>query len=146
VGAILLIGLLFVLIGLLVLIGGAVTAVKQSRQFAARTAATGKVVGLVKRVFKPGSAGSYCPVVEFMAANGEAVRFESDFGTMPASHRVGQSIAVRYDPADPTQAEIDSPASRWLAPGCMIVMGLGFLGLGLALILMGIIGLASGPA
>lgn len=145
-GAILIIGLLFVLIALLVLVGGAVTAVKQSRQFAARTAATGKVVGVVKRVFKPGSAGSFCPVVEFTAANGEVVRFESDFGTMPASHRVGQAIAVRYNPADSTQAEIDSAASRWLEPGCMIGMGLGFLALGLALLLMGIMGLTSGSA
>jgi hypothetical protein len=142
VGALLLVGVLFTLIGVGVLIGGAVTAIKQSRQSAGRKAATGKVVGLVKRVFTAGSAGVYCPVVEFATASGEVVRFESDFGTMPASHRVGQSIAVRYDPIDPQKAEVDSATARWLAPGCMILMGLGFLGMGLLFTVMGIVLLA----
>ena len=142
-GALLLVGVLFVLIGLGVLIGGAITAIKQSRQLAGRTAATGKVVGLVKRIFNPGSAGVYCPVVEFTIASGEAVRFESDFGTTPASHRVGQSIAVRYDPLEPQKAEVDSASSRWLVAGCMILMGLGFLGMGLVFTVMGSLLVAS---
>ena len=82
-GALILIGLLFLLIGLAVLIGGVVTTVRQSRRSAGRAATTGKVVGLVKRVFTPGSAGLYCPVIEFITQSGETVRFESDFGTMP---------------------------------------------------------------
>lgn len=142
-GALILIGLLFLLIGLGVLIGGIVTTVRQSRRSAGRAATTGKVVGLVKRVFTPGSAGLYCPVVEFITQSGETVRFESDFGTMPASHSVGQSIPIRYDPADPQKAEIDSATSHWLVPGCMIGMGLGFLGLGSVLMLMGIVVLTS---
>ena len=141
-GALLLVGVLFVLIGLAVLIGGVVTAIKQSRQSAGHTAATGKVVDLVKRVFNAGSAGVYCPVVEFTTDSGEAVRFESDFGTMPASHQVGQSVAVRYDTADPQKAEVDSATSRWLVPGCMILMGLGFLGMGVTFTAIGIAVLA----
>src|ERR1700674_1777087 len=103
-GALLLIGVLFALIGIAVLIGGVVAAVKQVRKSGRGVATTGTVVDLVKRVFSPGTAGVYCPVVEFTAA-GRPVRFESQFGTMPASHRVGQSIAIRYDPADPQKAE-----------------------------------------
>jgi hypothetical protein len=141
-GALLLVGVLFVLIGLGVLIGGLVTAIKQSRQSAGQTKATGKVVDLVKRVFNAGSAGVYCPVVEFTTASGEAVRFESGFGTMPASHRLGQSIAVRYDPSVPQKAELDSATSRWLVPGCMILMGLGFLGMGVTFTAIGIAVLA----
>ena len=144
-GALLLVGVLFVLIGLGVLIGGASTAIRQSRQSAGRIAATGRVVDLVKRVFNPGSAGVYCPVVEFTTASGEVVRFASAFGTMPASHGVGQSIAVRYDPVDPQKAEVDSATSRWLVPGCMILMGLGFLGMGLLFTLIGIVVLAGNP-
>ena len=142
-GALLLIGMLFVLIGVAVLIGGAVTAVKQSRKAARSIAVTGTVVDLVRRVFNAGSAGVYCPVVEFTTASGQAVRFESEFGTMPASHRVGQSIAVRYDTADPQKAEVDSATSRWLVPGCMVGMGLGFLGMGLVFLVIGILALAS---
>ena len=52
----------------------------------------------------------------------------------------------QYDPlrsGNPQKAEIDSATSRWLVPGCMIGMGLGFLGLGSVLMLMGIVVLTS---
>ena len=141
-GALILIGLLFALIGLAILIGGAFSAVKQSRESARRVGTTGTVVDLVKRVFNPGSAGVYCPVVEFTTAAGQSVRFESQFGTMPATYQVGQTVAVRYEVEDPQKAEVDSAASRWLVPGCMIGMGLGFLVLGGSLLVIGILVLA----
>lgn len=141
-GALILIGLFFVLIGLAVLIGGAFSAVKQSRALARQVAGTGTVVDLVKRVINPGSGGVYCPVVEFTTAAGQAVRFESQFGTMPATHHVGQTIAVRYEVSDPQKAEVDSTTSRWLVPGCMIGMGLGFLVLGGVMVVIGILVLA----
>lgn len=138
-GALILIGLLFVLIGLGILVGGAVSAVKQSRELARSVAATGTVVDLVKRVINPRSSGVYCSVVEFTTAAGQAVRFESQFGTMPATHQVGQTVAVRYKVADPQKAEVDSATSRWLVPGCMMGMGLAFLILGGSLSLIGIL-------
>ncbi|MCM3904711.1 MAG: DUF3592 domain-containing protein [Pyrinomonadaceae bacterium] len=141
-GALILIGLLFALIGLAVLIYGVVSAVKQSRELGRQVGATGTVVDLVKRVFNPGSGGVYCPVVEFTTAAGQAVRFESQFGTMPAIHQVGQTIAVRYEVADPQKAEVDSATSRWLVPGCMMGMGLGFLVLGSSMLVIGILVLA----
>jgi hypothetical protein len=143
VGALLLVGLLFVLIGIAVLIGGVVGAVRQSRESAQRVAATGTVVDVVQRVVNPGSAGIYCPTVDFTTAAGQPVRFQSEFGTMPASHEVGQSIAVRYDPNNPQKAEVDSATSRWLVPGCMIGMGVLFLGMGLVFMVIGIAVLAS---
>lgn len=141
-GALLLIGLLFILIGLAILIGGAVAAVKQSRESARRVGATGTVVDLVKRVFTARSGGVYCPVVEFTTAAGQVVRFESQFGTMPATHQVGQTVRVHYDVADPQKAEVDSVTSRWLVPGCMIGMGVGFLVLGGSMFVIGILVLA----
>ena len=33
--------------------------------------------------------------------DGRAMRFESEFGTMPASHQVGQTVKIRFDPGDP---------------------------------------------
>lgn len=141
-GALILIGLLFTLIGLAVLISGVVSAVKQSRALAQQVGTTGTVVELVKRVFNPGSSGVYCPVVEFTTAAGQDVRFESQFGTMPATHQVGQTVSVRYEVADPQKAEVDSTTSRWFVPGFMIVMGLGFLILGGLMFLIGILVLA----
>jgi hypothetical protein len=112
-------------------------ALKQSRRFEHGVAATGTVVELTKRFFRPGSAGVYCPIVEFTTAEGQAVRFESASGTMPASHQVGQSIAVRYAPADPQQAEVDSTFARWLVPGIAIGIGAVFLILGAFFLLIG---------
>ena len=145
-GALLLVGVLFVLIGIAVLISGAVGAVKQARKSGRGVKANGTVVDLVSRVFNPGSAGVYCPVVDFTTATGQPVRFESQFGTMPASHRVGQSIAVRYDPADPQKAEVDSATANWFVPGCTIGMGLMFLLMGLVFVVIGIVVLANQPS
>jgi Protein of unknown function (DUF3592) len=142
VGALILIGLLFLLIGLAVLIYGALSAIKQSRELARQVSTTGSVVDLVKRVINPGSSGVYCPVVEFTTGAGHDVRFESQFGTMPATHQVGQRVAVRYEVTDPQKAEVDSATSRWFVPGCTIGMGLGFVVLGGSLFLIGILVLA----
>ncbi len=98
--------------------------VKQRRQRAASIPATGVVTGLQKRVINPGSAGVYCPTVEFTAASGQRVSFESAFGSMPASHQVGQAVKVLYDPANPAAAEVDSGLSRWLAPTCFLAFAL----------------------
>jgi hypothetical protein len=81
-------------------------------------------------------------VVEFTIPSGEKIRFTSEFGSRPASHTIGQRIAVRYDPADPQKAEVESAMSLWLAPLIMIFMGviacclsavfLGFYGFGIS--------------
>jgi hypothetical protein len=143
VGGLLLIGLLFLVIGLAVLISGVVAAIKQKRKSARGVAATGTVINLVKKIFNPGSAGVYCPVVQFAASTGQLIQFESDVGTMPASHHVGQTIAVRYDRANPQSAEVDSATANWIVPGCTIAMGLLFLAMGLVFVVIGILMLAS---
>src|ERR1700687_621063 len=142
-GGLLLVGVVFVIIGVSVLIAGGVALLKQARKSGSGLEATRRVVDLVSRVFNAGSAGVYCPVVECTTANGQRVRFESQFGTMPAAHRVGQSIAVRYDPSDPQKAEVDSATANWFAPGCMIAMGLGFLGMGIVFLVIGIVVLSN---
>lgn len=119
---------MFLLMGLcfglsaLGLLGGAVWAFfKQRRTMESRVAATGTVVDLVSTP----SRRSYilCPVVEFTVPSGETIRFTSDFGSRPASHQVGQSVNVRYDPVDPQKAEIESTMNSWLIPGILVFMG-----------------------
>ncbi len=144
-GGLLLVGLLFLLIGLAVLISGIIAAVKQKGKIARGVPATGTVVDLVRKIFNPGSAGVYCPVVQFTTGAGQLIKFESGFGTMPASHRVGQTIAVRYDPTNPQSAEVDSASGNWFVPGCTIAMGLLFFAMGLVFVVIGIVVLASQP-
>ena len=144
-GGLLLVGLLFLLIGLAVLISGIIAAVKQKGKIARGVPATGTVVDLVSKIFNPGSAGVYCPVVQFTTGAGQLIKFESGFGTLPASHRVGQTIAVRYDPTNPQSAEVDSASGNWFVPGCTIAMGFLFFAMGLVFVVIGIVVLASQP-
>jgi Protein of unknown function (DUF3592) len=143
VGALLLVGFLFLVIGLAVLISGVVAAIKQKRKSASGVAATGTVINLVKKILNPGSAGVYCPVVQFSTSTGQLIQFESAFGTMPASHHVGQTIAVRYDRSNPQSAEVDSATANWFVPGCTMAMGLLFFAMGLVFVVIGILMLAS---
>jgi hypothetical protein len=109
------------------LVGGVSTLITQRRQRAASTSVSGVVVALQKQVMNPGSGGVYCPIVEFTTASGKSIRFESSYGTMPASHQVGQVVKVLYDPQNPDKAEIESGLSRWLVPGCLLVFAVGAL-------------------
>jgi hypothetical protein len=104
------------------LLGGAALAYfRQRRTLESRTAVTGTVVELASVQGRRGYI--YCPVVEFTISSGQTIQFTSDFGSRPAGHRVGQTVNVRYDPADPQKAEIESTLSTWFAPGILIFMG-----------------------
>lgn len=106
------------------LLGGALWAYfKQQRQMESRVATTGTVVELTSRVTASGRGSMICPVVEFTASSGEKVRFTSEFGSRPAGHKIGQSVNVRYDAADPQKAEIESAMNLWLIPLILVFMG-----------------------
>jgi hypothetical protein len=107
------------------LVAGVRALVIQRRRREASTLASGVVVALQKQIINPGTSGVYCPTVEFANASGETVRFESAYGSMPASYKVGQTVKVRYDPQKPDAAEIDSGVSNWFAPGCLLAFAVG---------------------
>ena len=84
---------------------------------------TGEVIELTREITDPGSPGAYYPVVAFTLPSGEAITFTSDFGSSPASHKVGQRVIARYDPDEPQNAEIASAMSKWLLPGILAFIG-----------------------
>ncbi len=107
------------------LLGGAVWAYfNQQRTAESRVATTGTVVELTDRITASGRASMICPVVEFTAPSGERIRFTSEFGSRPAGHKIGQSVNVRYDAADPQKAEVDSAMNQWLVPLILVFMGM----------------------
>ena len=106
------------------LVGAVWTYFSQQRKMESRAAVVGTVVELTSRNTASGRASIICPVVEFTALSGEKIRFTSDFGTLPASHQVGQSVNVRYEAADPQKAEIDSATNLWLVPLILVFMGI----------------------
>ena len=106
------------------LLGGAVwTYFSQHRKVESQVKAVGTVVELVSRVTTSGRASMICPVVEFTASSGEKIKFTSEFGSLPAGHKIGQSVTVGYDPVEPQKAEIDSTTTRWLGPVVYVFMG-----------------------
>ena len=107
------------------LVAGVRALIMQHRQRETSTLTSGVVVALQKQVINPGSSGVYCPTIEFTTTSGETIRFESSYGTMPASHKVGQVVKVLYDPKKPDSAEIDSGLSNWFVPGCLIIFAIG---------------------
>ncbi len=120
--------MMFLLMGLLaglaavgLLIGAGWTYFKSQREMQSRVATTGVVVELVRR--STTRSHILCPMVEFTSPAGEKLRFTSDFGSLPAGYQVGQGVKVRYDPANPQNAEIESGMSLWLAPLIMVFMG-----------------------
>lgn len=132
-------GTLFLILGVGSFIGGAVSAIQEVRRSQRAVRATGVVINMVTRPGMAGKPGIHCPVVEFTTAAGERIEFESDFGTSPATHAVGEPIAVRYDPALPKQATLDSIGAKWFTPVLMTAMGLLFMFLGVVFLAMAIL-------
>ena len=74
----------------------------------------------------------YLPKVTFVPkGGGRSIEFTSKTGTDGWKNRVGESVAVRYDPADLTNAKIDSIGQTYGLSFTTIVLGAVFLFIGL---------------
>ena len=76
---------------------------------------------------------SWFPTVAFTTASGDRVTAEAPVGTNPPAGRVGDTVAMLYDPADPAQIRIDTVLGRGSLPGTIGVW------LGAILVAIGII-------
>ena len=84
---------------------------RRKRFLANAQAASGTVVEV--RVEGIGRNAVSVPVFEFQAAEGVAQRAESLLGSGFQGFEVGQTVGIRYDPGDPSRAEVDSFAVLW---------------------------------
>jgi hypothetical protein len=74
---------------------------------------------------------TYAPVVRFTTPDGRPVEFASRTSSAPAGYRVGESVPVSYDPADPQQrAEIAGYREMGLPGTLMGGFGLLFAAVG----------------
>ncbi|MPY78198.1 MAG: DUF3592 domain-containing protein [Actinophytocola sp.] len=135
-------GVLFLVVGVLLLASAVVTNVVRAGDWERRSAhTTGVVVDITTSTSKPRTSDgttkrrttTYCPVVEF-TADGETQTFESDTCSDPGP-RIGERLAVRYDPANPADATLGSWTARWLLVTILGGIGVLFSGLG-ALVLV----------
>jgi hypothetical protein len=103
----------FALIGTVLLIA-AIYAYQETRTFVASASrTTGTVTGY---------SGNR-PIVRFKDERGTEVQFTSSTGSSPPRYRVGEAVAVLYQPAAPYDAKIEGFFALWGVP--VIIGGIG---------------------
>lgn len=121
---------LFLLLGL-GLAAGAGLAVWLEISFRQRSVeAEGRIVQMIQRA-STSSSGSrstnWTPVFAFRTPDGKEVRVGAGFSSSPPCCAVGDRVTVRYDPADPTRAQMAGFLSSWLVATILGGMGAVFL-------------------
>ncbi|MCX7939170.1 MAG: DUF3592 domain-containing protein, partial [Thermoflexales bacterium] len=96
---------------------------QDTSQFLQRAArAEGEVIELRQTRDSDGDL-LYQPVIAFVTQNGERVVTEAGSASNPPSQRVGDRVALYYDPASPDQIRLDSFSDLWLLPTIFIALG-----------------------
>jgi uncharacterized protein DUF3592 len=129
----------FSTVGLGMLVGSFFIFSNTSRFIAGAREAEGKVIALDRSRSSSSSGSSsttYRPVVEFTSGTGKRIEFTSNVGSSPPSHRVGESVTVLYNPADPYRARIKSFFQLWFGVLIVFLLGLVFAAIGLSMIFM----------
>lgn len=93
---------------------------------------SGTVVALREVPSKDPASPNYYPHVTFATQSGELVEFESVFGGSGHTYRVGESVSVVYDPADPKSAKISDPYNLWFRAGITGMVAIFFFASGCA--------------
>jgi Protein of unknown function (DUF3592) len=133
------IGVVFGLIGVVVLGVGTALAVSTARFQASAERTEGTVVALSERTSTSsggGSSTSWYPTVEY-TVDGRPYSFDSPVGANPPAYAEGDTVPVAYDPADPSDAQIASFWSAYFAPMVLGGLGIVFTPIGVALLVVG---------
>jgi hypothetical protein len=110
-----LLGLLFLVIGLLLLswcVSTTSTSIHLKRH---GVTALGHVTGSAIHHMRKSGRPMYAPVVEFVTRSGEKITFTGRIYTRSALPP-GKLVPVLYDPANPQAARIDSFVEMWVFP------------------------------
>jgi hypothetical protein len=93
------------------------------------TETSGEVIRLEQSTGTRGSSRYvYAPVFRFQSASGETITVTSDLASSPPGFTEGQSVRVRYDPANPSDAKIHSFLQTWGDFVIPVAIGVFFLG------------------
>ena len=65
-------------------------------------------------------------MIEFSEQPGDVVRFEGPIGSTPPRYDVGERVAVRYPPGDPSAAVLDEFWALWFFPMLAAMIGTPF--------------------
>lgn len=120
-------GVLFTLIALVLLAA--------QRTFMAKAIpATAEVTGFYESRSDEGGV-SYYPEFRFVTGDGRTWQARAAIGANPPAYRIGEQIPIRYDPAEPMSASIDTPGARYLLTWIFFGIGILWLLIGVAPVL-----------
>ncbi|WP_170979134.1 DUF3592 domain-containing protein [Roseomonas sp. HF4] len=125
----------FLLLGLGLLAGAGVAVALELRFRAGAVETDGRVVAMRVSHGTSGRSGSsspsWTPVFAFALPDGKEIRVESGVSSSPPCCRVGDRVRVRYDPAQPSRAQMAGFLESWLVASILGGMGIIFAGVGL---------------
>ena len=75
----------------------------------------------------------YAPVVEFRTEVGAMVTYRCNDYVASNRYQIGMPIEIRYDPANPSEAQLNSRYLVWLWPVTAAVIGVVFSVIGVAI-------------
>jgi Protein of unknown function (DUF3592) len=122
-----------VLIGIILLgaamVGFGVKSLVDGQRFLATAAeARGVVVDVAKVREYDSDAERYVtrsyPVVEFVTAREQVVRYQPPMGSNPPDYRIGGPLKVLYDPANPQHVVLDTWDDVWKTGVVLVPVGL----------------------
>lgn len=125
----------FLLLGLGLLAGTGLAVAMELRFRAGAVETEGRVIAMRLSHGTSGSGGSssrsWTPVFAFALPDGKEIRVESGVSSSPPCCQVGDRVRVRYDPAEPSRAQMAGFLESWLVASILGGMGVVFAGAGL---------------
>lgn len=117
----------FASVSVILLIVCGLVSVYTYQQLARERSAAGFVVRLETQTHYDSETGEpydlYYPVLRFRLPDGTFVETRSSIGASPPDQQPGDEITVLYNPDNPSEARVDSPANRLLSWVASIITG-----------------------
>ncbi|MCC6260105.1 MAG: DUF3592 domain-containing protein [Anaerolineales bacterium] len=85
-----------------------------------------KTQGTVVRLeARPGSKGGtvYLPIFEFKTIDGQIITVPHDVASRPPNYRVGESVEILYNPANPQNAKLAGSSNFYMLPALLAAFG-----------------------
>ena len=119
-------------VGLFILLGAALAAVKEVSFILNAEHTTGTVVDIIKTSsFQDQQYWiDYCPVVQAQTKDGRTVNFQSNDCTEPAAYAVGQQVSVYVNASDPQASEVEHFQYQFSVPTSLALIGIVILAAG----------------
>lgn len=134
----LIIGIVFGLVGLLLVAIGVFIWIRTRIFLSTAQEVKGTVVRMVYHHSSEGGGG-YSPVYQFRTLEGQTIEAGDSMSSNPPMFHEGQVIDVLYDPANPYKARIKKWMSLYFASVLLGGMGLVFGGIGLVMLIFKLI-------